>query len=124
MMFTYDLETNIGKVRLLCTDTDGENMIFTDVEINSFLILSAYDGDQDVRLAAAEALDTIAASEALVQKKMRVLDVSTDGPAVARSLMERADKLRKAVEDEVSMDVIQMNLNDWTHRDMLLNRRL
>ena len=122
-MFTYDPDTTIGKIRLLCTDTDPESFIFADKEISGFLAITEVGGETDVRLAAAEALETIAASEALVQKKMRVLDVSTDGPAVAQSLMTRASNLRRAVETEVSVDVIEMNLDAFSHRDLFFNRR-
>lgn len=123
-MFTYDLNTDIGKVRLLCTDTDQINNIFEDDEISGFLNMTAYDGDKDVRLAAALALETIATSEALVQKKMSVLDVSTDGPAVAASLMQRAQKLRDDFNNEVSIETIEANLNTFTARDLFFNRRL
>ncbi|QLQ16139.1 MAG: hypothetical protein HZY73_11295 [Micropruina sp.] len=53
----------------------------------------------DCRLAAADALDQIASSEALLSKKITTQDLSTDGPAVAKSLREHAAALRRQVAD-------------------------
>lgn len=91
MPATYNLTTDVGRVRLLISDTDPTTPIFDDDEISAFL---AFEGD-DVRLAAAQALDTIASNEALVVKKLRTADgLTTDGPAVAKELRERAAQLR------------------------------
>lgn len=87
---TYDLETAIGQVRLLISDTDLNAVVFADAEIDGFLVLE----DENVRLAAAQALDTIASNEALVSKKIRTQNLQTDGPAVAKELRERAASLR------------------------------
>lgn len=77
-------------VRLLIADTDAPNQIFTDAQLDQFLTLETY-----VKLAAAQALDTIASNEALVSKKIRTLDLQTDGPAVATALHAQADSLRE-----------------------------
>lgn len=83
---TYDLSTDIGKVRLNITDTDvaGEH-VFSDEEIQAFL-----DQGGTVFKATALALMTLATNEALVQKRIRLLDLSTDGPAVAAALNAKA----------------------------------
>lgn len=86
---TLDPTTDIGLVRLLCTDLDSSAPLFTDDQITAFLTLEG-----TVRLAAAAALETIATSEALISKKIRTQDLSTDGPAVAKELRERAAALR------------------------------
>ena len=88
---TVDPTTDIGMVRLLATDLDQVSPLFTDPQITAFLTLEA----NNVRLAAAQALDTIASSEALVSKKIRTQDLQTDGPAVAEELRKRAEALRK-----------------------------
>ena len=94
MAFTYDLSTEAGKVRLLITDTDHDNEIFSDSEINVFLSLTAVDSTNDINLASAVALETMAASEAIVLKKIKLVDLTTDGPAVATSLRTGAKVLR------------------------------
>ena len=92
---TYDLTTDAGKVRLIITDTDPANVIFIDEEIAAFLELN--DG---ILTAAAMALDTIADNEILVQKRISLLDLKTDGPSEAKELRVHADSLRKQAADE------------------------
>lgn len=110
MPFTYDPTTDRGRVRLMATDIDSTNAIFQDAEIDTFLAL---EGDS-VKLAAAQALETIASNEALVQKKTRMLDIATDGPAVAKELRERAAALRTqvAIDAELSDDELAGSI-DW-----------
>jgi len=57
MSFTYDLSTDIGKVRLLISDTVAPSH-FTDEEIQVFLTLNG----ESVYPAAAAALESWAAS--------------------------------------------------------------
>jgi len=81
----YDPETTVGEVRLLISDVggaDGESFIFTDDEIQTFLNLRL----GRVPLAAAMALNAIAANEAQVSKRIKYLELETDGPSVAREL--------------------------------------
>lgn len=113
MAFTYDLATSAGQVRLLIPDTDPDNHLLQDAEITALLALEA----SDVRRAAAAALELIASSEALVSKKIRTQDLSTDGPAVARELRERATLLRTQADeavlnadgDSVGLDIVDFN---------------
>lgn len=79
------------RVRLLISDTDTANRVFSTLELADFL---AMNGDS-VRRAAAQALDTMAANEAMVSKKIRTQDLSTDGPAVAEALRKQAAELRR-----------------------------
>jgi len=115
MSFSYDPSSNIGRVRLLTTDRDEDAAIFSDEEIGAFLLLN----DDDVRLAAAEALESIAVNEALVLKKLTTLDLSTDGPALAKSLLDLAARLRKSVEQAVAIDYAEMAVNDWSAGELL-----
>lgn len=78
-------------VRLLIADTSAANRIFSLRQIAQFLRLNS----DNVRRAAAQALDTIAANEALVSKKLKTQDLSTDGPAVAEALRKQAAELRR-----------------------------
>lgn len=56
-----------------------------------------------MKLAAAQALDTIASDEALTSRIIRTQDLSTDGPKTAVVFREHATRLRaqadKAVDD-------------------------
>lgn len=84
--------TDLDTVRLIISDL-GTPPTFSDPEIESFLAME----DGSVKLAAAQALDTIASNEAMVSKRIKTLDLQTDGPAVAKSLREHATALRDQV---------------------------
>jgi hypothetical protein len=111
--FTYDVSTPEGQVRLLVPDNDVDNHLLEDADITALLTLEA----SDVRRAAATALELIASSEALVSKKIKTQDLSTDGPAVARELRERAKQLRAQAEeaavnadgDEVGLEIVDFD---------------
>lgn len=79
-------------VRLLIPDlAPAPNQIFTDNQVEQFLTLS----DQKVFLAAARALEVVAADEALVYKIVRTDDLSVNGVTGAvQVLLERAKGLR------------------------------
>lgn len=87
----------VQQVRLLIADLDtGENQIFTDDQLEGFLSITR----QSVKRAAADALDAIATSEALISKKIQTLDRATDGPSVADALRKHAVALRQRAKEE------------------------
>ena len=125
MTFTYDLTTNAGKVRLLCTDTDSTREIFDDDEIAAFLSMEG----STVKKAAALALETIASSEVLVQKRIRLLDLTTDGPSESQELLRRARELRDQaeideLEDYSGLDYAEMIYDPFSAREKLIKRNL
>jgi hypothetical protein len=87
---TTDPSTALGRVRLLIPDLDAEHLLFVDDQLAAFLDL---EGD-NVRRAAACALETLASNEAMVSKVIRTQDLSTDGVKVAAELRARAAHLR------------------------------
>lgn len=92
---SLDPSTPDGMVRLLISDTDPDNEVFTDAEIAAFLTFSA----SNVRLAAAEALDSMASNEVMVSKVIRTQDLQTDGSKVAAELRARAATLRQQADN-------------------------
>lgn len=129
--YTYDPATTAGRVRLLVTDTnvgEPELVVFSDEEVAAFLAL---EGD-DVYLAAAAALEAIAASEVLIQKRITILERSTDGPAEARELRaiaasyrERADTLALEVDGEdAGFAVAEFVLDGFTYDERLRKEAL
>ena len=81
--------TDVGKVRLLCTDVT-EPYIFSDEQITAFLDVTG----GNVKRAAALALDVIASDEVLLTKVIRTDDLSVDGAKVADALRKNAQALR------------------------------
>ena len=125
MAFTYDLTTDRGLVRLLCTDSVEAYEIFDDDDIDAFLSLES----SGVKKAAALALETIASSEVLVQKRIKLLDLSTDGPAESAELLKRASLLRaQAEEDEEGeyspIDYAELVYDDFSWRERLVDEAL
>lgn len=116
MAFSYDLATDRGRVRLLIPDTEAAKAVFQDEEIDAFLGL----GGQNVRIAAAHALDTIANNQALVLKVIRNMDLQTDGAAVARALREGAAALRQAAADEPAFGLAGMSLTSFNVREIIV----
>lgn len=102
MAFTYDPETPRGLVRLLLTDIDSATGVFTDAEIDAFLTL---EGD-NVKRAAAQAIDTNADNEVLASKVLKDHQLTTDGAKAADALHKRAAALRAQADkdDELSDD--------------------
>ena len=85
-------------VRLLITDTDIEDEIFTDDEI------AAVAGHESgLKRVAARLLLILAADHAMIAKKIRSQDLQTDGPSVAAELRLQADRLRnEAAQDDAA----------------------
>lgn len=85
--------TAVEDVRLLIADLDADESkrLLSDDQLTQLLTMN---GDS-TRLAAADGLEIIATSETLLSKKITTQDLSTDGPAVAKALLDRAAVLRK-----------------------------
>ena len=89
MTWTYDPTTDLGKCRLLCSDTDSTRQIMSDEDLAAFIVMAGH-----YMPAAAMALDSIAANEVLSLKILNIMGMSTDGASVAKMLMARAQKIR------------------------------
>ena len=120
MAFTFDLTTDRGKVRLLCTDSVAAYEIFSDDSIDAFLTLES----SNVKKAAALALETIASSEVLVQKRIKLLDLSTDGPAESAELLKRAGLLRGQAADDEDGDYSPFDWAELVYDDFGLRERI
>lgn len=117
MPSTYDIKTNVGKVRLLISDVggkDGSSFIFNDEEVETFLLLS----EENLRYAAAEALRTIAANETMVMKAITFLDLKTEGPKVTEALIKAAEKLEEREDSEATLDFATMDVDIFSHRQL------
>lgn len=102
--------TDKDKVRLLISDVGGEDdesFIFTDDEINTFLGM-----ESNLYRAAAVALRTLAANEALVHKRIQFLELKTDGPAVAKELREQATAMEERADATEPMEIAELRYLD------------
>jgi hypothetical protein len=90
-----------GQVRLLLSDVDEANEVYTDEEITAFLTIE----NGSVKRAAAQAIDTQATNEALAAKVLKDHQVETDGAKLADAMRKHAAALRdQAKFDEENSD--------------------
>ena len=92
MAWTFDLTTDRGKVRLLCTDSDITSQVFDDSEIDAFLALAP----PSVFTAAALACETWARSRSKLSMTLRNVDGSSLTRYAAHELLALAKSLREA----------------------------
>lgn len=124
MAFTYDVSTDVGKIRLAIFDTNPDAYIFEDGELSAFLSMEG----SNIKRAAALALETMASNEAYVLKAIRLLDISTDGSKTAASLMQRAAALRQQADrDDAAasggaFDVAEWAVSDFAWRERILTQ--
>lgn len=92
MSFSYDASTTAGRVRLLIADTNAASYVFEDAEIAALLSIA---GDE-ILLAAAQGLRSIAASKAKLSIYYSVNGFSMDRRSVAKTLLDIADRLEES----------------------------
>lgn len=126
MAFTFNVATDVGKVRLLVPDRVSADAVFQDDEIEAFLDLEG----GVVRRAAALALETIASDNAMTLKVIRLLELTTDGAKTSDALLKRAEKLRSQAdladqaEEGAAFDIAEMVPNDFAWRERVWNEAL
>ncbi len=119
MAFTFDLTSDLGKVRLLIPDRQPSEYVFHDADI--LALLEIEDG---IKRATALALETIASDNAMTLKVIRLLDLSTDGAKVSDALLKRAQGLRDQADKEdesgeMGFDVAEMVYDDFSFREKI-----
>lgn len=110
------MSQNRDDVRLLVSDLD-DSKIFTDADIDRFLALRG----GNVFPAAALALRTIAGNEVLVLKRITLLDLETDGPAVSRELRALAETFERMADDDASAVIVEVAQGTFGRRNRLRN---
>jgi hypothetical protein len=119
-----DFSSGVGRVRKYIPDlielpdpqdlTGPKSYIFSDEELESFINDETLDGvlpetSWRIRRAAAWAMIALANSENLILKKITTQDQQTDGPAVARALLQAADALfAHAAREEVAANETEL----------------
>jgi hypothetical protein len=95
-----DVDTDVGKVRLLIGDTDasavsngiGTYRWYSDAEITAMLTLMGR-----VQRVAVHILRAVAYSTALKLKKWTSADLAVDGEAITAALLSAADAIEKGL---------------------------
>ena len=105
MAFTYDLTTDIGKVRLLIGDTDSTDYQFEDAEITAFLTMAS----SDLKMAASYALESWASTDSGDNKTEKIGDYSY-GKDSSGAKMALAKKYREESESTPYLTWAEMDL--------------
>lgn len=120
MSYSYNLATNVGKVRLLIHDTSEDSALFSDEEINSVLSLN----DSDIYASASDLLYSVIANKALLAKSIRAGDYSEDTTGVVKALTDLA-KLYKEKSDSMPAEAQAENIvNDFSWQDVFIRNTL
>ena len=90
-------------VRLLIPDTDPDNQMYTDAQIEMFLLAAR----GNIFRAASLAIGSLSVDEAITYKVIRTDDQQIDGVAVADALRKRAMELENLAKREDNEDVEQ-----------------
>ena len=120
MPFTYDLSTDRGKVRLKIRDTDTtdpDRQLFEDDEIDFFIT----EAGSDLNLAAAGALDSIAANAAVLAKMEKIGDYVIDSKAMAAAVMKAAQHYRSLSEQAPAFGYAEQVLSVFSWNEIVVN---
>lgn len=96
-----------------------QSVYLLDSTIQSILDVQD-DADASVRFAAANCLDAIASSQALLLKRITLLDLQTDGAALAKSLRDHAAALRDLSQMEPAFEIIEQINDGYGYREKVL----
>ena len=107
MTVTYDITTNVGKVRLKISDTDTTDSVFTDEELTYFLT----ENSNSINLAAADALEAWAAKYVANADGEKIGDYSYTQKAVA-NLLKLASDLQAQEDGVPVLSWAEMNLTE------------
>jgi hypothetical protein len=118
--YTYDITTNLGKVRAMIGDTNAASVILGDAKINAFLTMKS----NDLYAAAAMALYAISASKSLLAKKKSAGDYSEDLTAIAKECRATAAAYQEMSENIPAEAQAESFFNDFSYRDITLRKIL
>jgi len=108
MTALYDIDTDVGKVRLIIGDTDvtpETDAVFTDEEITYFLTANS----NNISLASATALEAWAAKYTTKADSEKIGDYSY-AQSIARKMLDLAAKLRGQESGIPAMGIASMDL--------------
>lgn len=121
MSFTYNLATDIGKLRLLLPDREQQEMVFHDAEWQAFLDIEG----ANLRRALVRALRTVATDPAAAKRVVRRWGLDENAGDPTALLLRRAnDELKEATDTEAAavggaFDWAEMVLDDFSYRERL-----
>lgn len=108
-VYTFDLDTPTGEVRLMIPDIKTGKMRFNDAQIAAFLRIESGLS----KCAAALALETIASDTAMTLKYIETNAIKVDGSKPSDALLKRAAKLREQTVVAVAVVAEEEEGDEW-----------
>ncbi len=147
MSFTYDFATDplISRVRLLVADTDANNPVFNDDEVNAALQMESSQGlfvsgqaasmgngvaippipqVYSVYRAAAILLDCLASNKARLSAIQQLLDVKLSPELAAKALRDSAQSYRDTEANAGHFAIAEMAGDDFSTRERVWKQLL
>ncbi len=119
MTATYDITTNVGKVRLVTGDKDLTDVIFTDEEITFFLS----ENSSSINMASAMLLEAWAAEYGVSADSEKIGDYAYTQKIVDK-MLNMAKNLREKAISEPAGAFAETSVTDFAARDIIYNRSL
>lgn len=119
MTVTYDITTNVGKVRLMVGDTDTTDNVFTDEEIQVFLTIES----DNLYLAAADVLGAWASKYGANADSEHIGDYAYTQKIVDK-MMALAKSYREKADSEPSCAWAEMGVTDFNTVEIIWNRNM
>ncbi len=147
MSFTYDFSTDplLSRVRLLIADTDANNPVFNDDEVNAALSMESSQGlfvsgqaasmgngvaippipqVYSVYRAAALLLDAIASNKSRLAAIQQLLDVKLSPELASKALRDQAKQYRDTEANAGHFAIAEMAGDDFTTRERVWKQLL
>jgi hypothetical protein len=129
MTVSYDLATEVGKVRSLIPDrptlgddsVNPDGIVFSDEELGYFLELEG-----DPLRAAARGLESMATDQLLLFRIIKTGQLTVDGAKLSQQLLATAKQLRESAAEidaaEGAFDYAEMVLDPFSARQRIWNQ--
>lgn len=123
----YAIDNDLGLITFGAAPAGSANVVVTykwsllsDAALQILLDMNG----ANILLTSASALDVIASSEALIQKVITLLDLTTNGAAVAKALREHAVVLREqylipTATDDAGFEIAEMVYDVQTEQERI-----
>lgn len=140
MSWSYTPGTSVFYVRLLIPDTSQDNPIFSDEEINGFMLINqsiwqssmyySYQGGlqnlpatpSNYFRAAALALNSLAGNAARLSAVTGLLDVKLSPAAAAKSLQDTAQRYLDMDDNSGAFAIYEQCTTEWGFRDRWISQ--
>lgn len=142
MSFTYDPTTNLGRVRLLIADTDSNNVIFQDAEVQAALDIEASQNlyvsgmaqptalgvviptqVYSIYRAAALLLRSLAANKSRLSAVVQLLDVKLSPNTAAQALRDTADSYIEMEQNSGAFAIAEVIPDQFSARERLFKQQ-